>query len=139
VENKDKSNTKAKTGTKRGTVKRSKEIDSIVGKITERNPSNGSAASSAMNQSSEPNIIVPPDMQKAHEYVVKPTYFVKQNTVTTKASQVFESVKGKTEEAVKALTGATGTGIKTTDSDLTGEPLIIPVLDQKFSTDKKQL
>lgn len=65
VENKDKSNTKAKTRTKRGAPKRSKEMDSIVSKITEREP---------LNQSNDPNIIVPPDTQKADEYIVRPTY-----------------------------------------------------------------
>jgi stress response protein YsnF len=127
---KDESNTKKGARTKRGVSKRSRERDSIVGKITKRDP---------LDHLSAPNIVVPPDMQKADEYIIRPSYLVKQNTLSAKASQAFETVKGKSEETVEAIKRATGTGVKTTDSDITGKPLVLPVLEQKFSTDKKTI
>jgi stress response protein YsnF len=81
-------------------------------------------------------INVPPDLPKADLHIVRPTFLEKQRSVGGKASQMFETMKEKTGEAVNTLRDASGIGIHTIDSNL-DQPLVIPVIEQKYSTKTK--
>jgi Domain of unknown function (DUF2382) len=128
VENKAESNPKPSTKMKRVNSKKAKEKQPIVSNV-ERGKLRSNAS----------DIIVPMDKQKADVYEVRPSHFVKQSTVGARASQVLESAKEKAQEAVEAIKGVGGLGVTTIDSDISGEPLTLTVLEQKFSTDKKTI
>jgi Domain of unknown function (DUF2382) len=106
-------------------------------KMKETEPLVSNVEREQLSESNAPYIIVPPDMQKAGEYVIRPSHVVKQSTASVRASQALESVKEKAQEAVEAIKGAGGLGVRTIDSDIAEEPLTLTVLEQKFSTDKK--
>lgn len=125
--------TKKKIGkrTRRGVSEKNKGVDSIVGKTAE--------AKSIMPSANE--MIVPPELQKADTHIVRPSFLIKQNSVTSKVSKVVDSIKEKTDQAVEAIKGATHIGSELGSDDFTLDdgPLVIPVLEQKFSTDKKTI
>jgi len=115
--------------TRRGVSEKMKGVGSIVSKTSE--------SKSIMPSPNE--IIVPPELQKADTHIVRPSFLIKQNSVASKVSKVVDSIKEKTDQAVEVIKGATGIGSGLASDDITLDdgPLIIPVLEQKFSTNKK--
>jgi hypothetical protein len=61
----------------------------------------------------------------------------KDDSFSGRASDLMESMKDKTEEAIDSIMSATGQGVKPTVSNLDSGPLVIPILEQKSSSEIK--
>ena len=80
-------------------------------------------------------IIVNPETPKSMVTIVRPRSIEKEESISGIASELAESVREKTEDAIDTLASSAGIGVKKTESDLRSEPLIVPVIEQK--TDMK--
>ena len=80
--------------------------------------------------------VVSPEIPKATITVIRPTSMQKEESLTGRASDLMESMKDKTEEAIDSIKSATGQVSRTT-SNLGSQPLIIPILEQKSSSETK--
>ena len=81
--------------------------------------------------------VVSPEIPKATITVIRPTTIQKEESLTGRASDLMESMKDKTEEAIDSIKSATGQGVSRTTSNLGSQPLIIPILEQKSSSETK--
>ena len=81
--------------------------------------------------------IVSPEMSKATITVVRPTTMQKDESFSGRASDLMESMKDKTEEAIDSIMSATGQGVNRTVSNLDSGPLVIPIIEQKSSSETK--
>ncbi|MGB8159566.1 MAG: hypothetical protein WCE93_05410 [Nitrososphaeraceae archaeon] len=81
--------------------------------------------------------VVSPEIPKATITVIRPTIVQKEESLTGRASDLMESMKDKTEEAIDSIKSATGQGVNRTTSNLGSQPLIIPVIEQKSSSETK--
>ncbi|MEP6577004.1 MAG: hypothetical protein ABJB85_11305 [Nitrososphaerota archaeon] len=81
--------------------------------------------------------VVSPDLPKAMVTIIRPTIMQKEDSFTRRATGLMESVKEKTGEAVDTMVSTTGLGVKRTTSELNSEPLVIPILEQRVSTETK--
>jgi stress response protein YsnF len=81
--------------------------------------------------------VVSPEMPKATITVIRPTTIQKEESFTGRASDLMESMKDKTEEAFDSIKSATGQGVSRTMSNLDSEPLVIPIIEQKSSSETK--
>jgi stress response protein YsnF len=82
--------------------------------------------------------IVSPELPKSTVTIIRPTTIQKEESLATKAADLMESVKDKTEEMFDSIKSATGQGVKKTVSDLNGsDPLVITIIEQKYSSDTK--
>jgi len=61
----------------------------------------------------------------------------KDDSFSGRASDLMESMKDKTEEAIDSIKSATGQGVRRTISNLDSGPLVIPILEQKSSSEIK--
>ena len=81
--------------------------------------------------------VVSPEMPKATITVIRPTTIQKEESFTGRATDLMESMKDKTEEAFNSIKSATGQGVSRTTSNLDSQPLIIPIIEQKSSSETK--
>jgi stress response protein YsnF len=81
--------------------------------------------------------VVSPEIPKATITVIRPTIMQKEESLAGRASDLMESMKDKTEEAIDSIMSATGQGVSRTTSNLGLQPLIIPILEQKTSWETK--
>jgi stress response protein YsnF len=81
--------------------------------------------------------VVPPEVPKATITVIRPTTMQKEESLTGRAADLMESMKDKTEEAIDSIKSATGQGVSRTISNLDSEPLVIPIIEQKSSSETK--
>ena len=81
--------------------------------------------------------VVSPEIPKATITVIRPTTIQKEESLTGRASDLMESMKDKTEEAFDSIKSATGQGVSRTVSSLDSEPLVIPIIEQKSSSETK--
>jgi len=81
--------------------------------------------------------VVSPDMPKATNTVIRPSTIQKEESLSGRATDLMESMKDKTEEAIDSIKSATGQGVSRTTSNLGSQPLIIPILEQKSSSETK--
>ena len=81
--------------------------------------------------------VVSPEMPKATITVIRPTTIQKEESFTARATDLMESMKDKTEEAFNSIKSATGQGVSRTTSNLDSQPLIIPIIEQKSSSETK--
>jgi hypothetical protein len=81
--------------------------------------------------------VVSPEMPKATISVIRPTTIQKEESFTGRATDLMESMKDKTEEAFNSIKSATGQGVSRTTSNLDSQPLIIPIIEQKSSSETK--
>ena len=81
--------------------------------------------------------VVLPEMPKATLTVIRPTTIQKEESLTGRATDLMESMKDKTGEAFDSIKSATGQGVCRTTSNLGSQPLIIPILEQKSSSETK--
>ena len=61
----------------------------------------------------------------------------KEDSITARATDLMESMKDKTGEAIDTLASSTGLDVKRTTLQLNSEPLVIPIIEQSFYRDKK--
>jgi stress response protein YsnF len=83
--------------------------------------------------------VVPPDLPKATITIIRPTILQKEDSITARATDLMVSVKDKTGEAIDTLASTTGLNVKRTTVELNSdsEPLIIPIIEQRVSTETK--
>ena len=81
--------------------------------------------------------VVSPEMPRATNTVIRPRTIQKEESFTGRVTDLMESMKDKTEEAIDSLKSATGQGVSRTTSNLDSQPLIIPILEQKSSSETK--
>jgi stress response protein YsnF len=82
--------------------------------------------------------IVSPELPKSTVTIIRPTTMQKEESFTAKAAGLMESMKEKTDEAIDSIKSATGQGVSRTVSNLDGsEPLVIPIIEQKSSSETK--
>jgi hypothetical protein len=82
-------------------------------------------------------MVVSPEMPKATVTVVRPTTLEKGDSLSGRASDLMESMKDKTEEAIDSIMSATGQGVKRTLTNLDTGPLVIPIIEQRSSSETK--
>ncbi len=81
--------------------------------------------------------IVSPELPKSTVTIIRPTTMQKEESLAAKAAGLVESMKEKTEEAIDSIKSATGQGVSRTVSNLGSEPLVIPIIEQKSSSETK--
>jgi Domain of unknown function (DUF2382) len=97
-------------------------------------PPNG--AVETKRQTSEENI-VPPELPRATLAIIRPTRIQNEESLAGKAADLMDSLKDKTEEAIDSIKSATGQGVSRTISNLDSGPLVIPIIEQKSSSETK--
>jgi stress response protein YsnF len=81
--------------------------------------------------------VISPELPKSMITVIRPTTMQKDESFSGRAADLMESVKDKTEEAIDSIKSATGQGVSRTVSTLDLEPLVIPIIEQKSSSETK--
>ena len=82
-------------------------------------------------------MVVSPELSKATITVIRPTTMQKDDSLSGRASDLMESMKDKTEEAIDSIMSATGQGVKRTVSNLDSGLLVIPIIEQESSSETK--
>jgi stress response protein YsnF len=81
--------------------------------------------------------IVSPEMPKATNTVIRLSTIQKEESITGRATDLMETMKDMTEEAIDSIKSATGQGVSRTTSNIGLQPLVIPILEQKSSSETK--
>lgn len=81
--------------------------------------------------------VVQPELLKAMITVIRPTILQKEDSFSGRAADLMESMKDKTEEAIDSIKSATGQGVSRTIFNLGSEPLVIPIIEQKGTSETK--
>jgi len=81
--------------------------------------------------------VASPELPKATITVIRPTTIQKEESLTGRATDMMESMKDKTEEAFDSIKSATGQGVSRTISTLDSQPLVIPIIEQKSSSETR--
>jgi len=82
-------------------------------------------------------IIVSPEMPRATNTVIRPSTIQKEESLTGRATDLMETMKDKTEEAIDSIKSVTGQGVSRTTSNIGSQPLVIPILEQRSSSETK--
>ena len=104
---------------------------------TENIPENPDSAVKTNPKLSLEETVVSPELPKATLTVIRPTTIQKEESLTGRATDLMESMKDKTEEAIDSIKSATGQGVSRTTSNLGSQPLVISILEQKSSSETK--
>jgi hypothetical protein len=80
---------------------------------------------------------VPPELPKATLTIIRPTRIQNEESLAGKAADLMDSMKDKTEEAIDSIKSATGQGVRRTISNLDSGPIVIPIIEQKSSSETK--
>jgi stress response protein YsnF len=78
-----------------------------------------------------------PKPLKPSVIIIKPSALQKETSFAAKTSEILDSVKEKTTQAFETIIESAGQGTVQTDLPLGAEPLVIPVLAEKFYTSTK--
>ena len=78
-----------------------------------------------------------PKPLKPSVIIIKPSALQKETSFAAKTSEILDSVKEKTTQAFETIIESAGQGTVQTDLPLGSEPLVIPVLAEKFYTSTK--
>ena len=78
-----------------------------------------------------------PKPLKPSVIIIKPSALQKEASFAAKTSEILDSVKEKTTQAFDTIRESAGQGTVQTELQLGSEPLVIPVLAEKFYTSKK--
>ena len=81
--------------------------------------------------------VMSPDLPKATVTIIRPTIMEKEDSITARATDLMESMKDKTGEAIDTLASSTGLDVKRTTLQLNSEPLVIPIIEQRVSIETK--
>lgn len=82
-------------------------------------------------------MLVSPDLPRTTVTIIRPASMQRQDSITGRASDIVESMKDKTGEAIDSIMSATGLGVSRTVSDIDSEPVVIPIIEQKGATETK--
>jgi stress response protein YsnF len=82
-------------------------------------------------------IVVPPEMPKATLTIIRPTTVQEEESFTGRTADLMESMKDKTDEAIDSIKSAIGQGVSRTITDLGSESLVIPIIQQKSTSETK--
>jgi stress response protein YsnF len=83
-------------------------------------------------------LIVEPELPKARVFVIKPSSMQEEESIKGRATEIVESVKDKTDEAIGTIVSNAGLGDSRIES-LDARSLIIPIIEQKGSVETKGL
>ncbi len=86
---------------------------------------------------SETQVAFSPKPLKPSVIIIKPSALQKEASFAAKTSEILDSVKEKTTQAFDTIRESAGQGTVQTELQLGSEPLVIPVLAEKFYTSKK--
>ena len=98
---------------------------------------NPSEAVDTKHQFALEEIVVPPEMPKATLTIIRPTTVQEEESFTGRTADLMESMKDKTDEAFDSIKSAIGQGVSRTVTDLGSEPLVIPIIQQKSTSETK--
>jgi hypothetical protein len=125
-------------------ITKSKEQDNIQPSISDNSSPTGILPSENPNIAVKTKrkltlegMVVSPEMPKATITVIRPTTIQKDDSLSGRAGDLMESMKDKTEEAIDSIKSATGQGVSRTVSNLDSGPLVIPLIEQKGSSETK--
>ena len=82
-------------------------------------------------------IVVQPEMLKTTLTIIRPTTVQEEESFTGRTVDLMESMKDKTDEAIDSIKSAIGQGVSRTVTDLGSEPLVIPIIQQKSTSETK--
>jgi stress response protein YsnF len=82
-------------------------------------------------------IVVQPEMLKATLTIIRPTTVQEEESFTGRTADLMESMKDKTDDAIDSIKSAIGQGVSRTVTDLGSEPLVIPIIQQKSTSETK--
>jgi hypothetical protein len=82
-------------------------------------------------------IVVPPEMPKATLTIIRPTAMQEEESFEGRTADLMESMKDKTDGAIDSIKSAIGQGVSRTVTDLGSEPLVIPIIQQKSTSETK--
>ena len=98
---------------------------------------NQNEAMDTKHQFSLEEIVVQPEMPKATLTIIRPTTVQEEESFTGRTVDLMESMKDKTDEAIDSIKSAIGQGVSRTVTDLGSEPLVIPIIQQKSTSETK--
>jgi stress response protein YsnF len=105
---------------------------------TEISPSeNPSSAVESKREFPHEATIVPPEMSKATITVIRPTTVQEEGSFTGRTADLMESMKDKTDDAIDSIKSAIGQGVSRTVADLGSEPLVIPIIQQRSTSETR--
>jgi stress response protein YsnF len=81
--------------------------------------------------------VVSPDLPKTTVTIIRPASMEKEESFTGRATDFMESMKDKTEDTKDSIKSATGMGVSRTESNINERPLVIPIIEQKSTTETK--
>jgi stress response protein YsnF len=81
--------------------------------------------------------VVSPDLPKTTVTIIRPASMEKEDSFTGRATDLMESMKDKTEDAIDSIKSATGMGVSRIESNIDEQPLVIPIIEQKSTTETK--
>jgi len=106
-------------------------------KTSERSPTSESEAGSKKPGHKDKELtVIPPESPKEFIHIVRPAYFVKQNSIRAMTSKLASTVKDRADETINSIKQVAG---PSTDSDIGSKPVIVPVIQQQFSTNKRSV
>ena len=76
-------------------------------------------------------------MLKATLTIIRPSTVQEEESFTGRTADLMESMKDKTDEAIDSIKSAIGQGVSRTVTDLGSEPLVIPIIQQKSTSETK--
>ena len=98
---------------------------------------NQNEAMDTKHQFSLEEIVVPPELPKATLTIIRPSTVQEEESFTGRTTDLLESMKDKTDEAIDSIKSAIGQGVSRTVTDLGSEPLVIHIIQQKSTSETK--
>ena len=105
--------------------------------ITTPRPDSANTETDAIVTETATQVAFSPKPLKPSVIIIKPSALQKETSFAAKTSEILDSVKEKTTQAFETIIESAGQGTVQTDLPLGSEPLVIPVLAEKFYTSTK--
>jgi len=105
--------------------------------ITTPRPDSANTETDAIVTETATQVAFSPKPLKPSVIIIKPSALQKETSIAAKTSEILDSVKEKTTQAFETIIESAGQGTVQTDLPLGSEPLVIPVLAEKFYTSTK--
>jgi len=81
--------------------------------------------------------VVSPELPKTMVTIIRPASMEKEDSFSGRATDLMESMKDKTEDAIDSIKSASGMGVSITESSIDEQPLVVPIIEQKSTTETK--
>ena len=105
--------------------------------ITTPRPDSANTETDAIVTETATQVAFSPKPLKPSVIIIKPSALQKETSIAAKTSEILDSVKEKTTQAFETIRESAGQITVQTELPLGSEPLVIPVLAEKFYTSTK--